>query len=164
MNSKEALERLLDDYEYLMEKYYPIRDIRNQQINNTKNNVNQIKQSLDRLEKLEKENKELLVNKNVAQGIATKLKEENDTLRQTLQTIRQNSRNDYIKNQEEEENFLLSKCNELQEENTKLKKTIKVFVGYILVCKPIDFDTYLHSLCDDTEIKLITELLKEVLE
>ena len=53
MNSKEALERLLDDYEFLMEKYYPIRDIRNQQINNTKNNVNQIKQSLDRLEKLE---------------------------------------------------------------------------------------------------------------
>lgn len=51
----------------------------------------------------------------------------------------------------------------LLRENTKLKEIIKVFVGYILMCKPIDFDTYLNSFCDDTEIKLITELLKEVL-
>lgn len=72
---------------------------------------------------MEKENQELLVNKNVAQGIAKKFKEEND----------------------------------------KLKNIIKVFVGYILMCKPIDFDTYLNSLCDDTEIELITELLKEIL-
>lgn len=57
----------------------------------------------------------------------------------------------------------LSRLENLEKENDKLKNIIKVFVGYILVCKPIDFDTYLHSLCDDTEIELITELLKEAL-
>lgn len=47
-----------------------------------------IQQDLDRLEKLEEENKALLVNKNVAQGIAKKLKEENDKLKQALEILK----------------------------------------------------------------------------
>ena len=58
----------------------------------------------------------------------------------------------------------VSRLLSLPSENSKLKKAIKVFADYILVCKPIDFNIYLHSLCDDTKIQLITELLKEVLE
>ena len=57
----------------------------------------------------------------------------------------------------------VSRLLSLPSENSKLKKAIKVFADYILVCKPIDFNIYLHSLCDDTKIQLITELLEEVL-
>ena len=47
-----------------------------------------IQKDLDRLEQLEKENQELLVNKNVAQGIAIKLKEENDKLKQLIKQLK----------------------------------------------------------------------------
>lgn len=74
MNSKECLEKIYDGYQYGMagRSYYDI-----------------IKQSLDRLEKLEKENQELLVNKNVAQGIATKLKEENNKLKKVIKILKE---------------------------------------------------------------------------
>ena len=42
---------------------------------------------LNKLENLEEENKVLLVNKNVAQGIAKKFKEENDKLKQALKIL-----------------------------------------------------------------------------
>lgn len=76
---KEALERLLDDYEYLMERYYPIRDIRNQQINKTRNDVEQIKQALDHLETLEQEHAnalqviKILTDENKAQEMKKKV-------------------------------------------------------------------------------------------
>lgn len=73
MNSKNALTKLSN----MTSPYYW----------RTKEQIELIKiveQSLDRLENLEKENQELLVNKNVAQGIATKLKEENDKLKKVL--------------------------------------------------------------------------------
>ena len=50
--------------------------------------IETIKQDLDRLEQLEKENQELVVNKNVAQGIAIKLKEENDRLKKALEILK----------------------------------------------------------------------------
>lgn len=59
MNSKECLERLFDDYEYLIEEYYPRSELIESQLNKTKNNVNKIIQDLDKLEKLEKENAKL---------------------------------------------------------------------------------------------------------
>ena len=54
MNNKECLQRLFDDYEYLIEEYYPRSELIESQLNKIKNNVNKIIQDLDRLEKLEK--------------------------------------------------------------------------------------------------------------
>lgn len=106
MNSKECLERLL--------KYANINEAEliTKYGYSASNDIETIKQDLDRLEKLEQENnslrafvgnlqfcreretrkieelekknQELLVNKNVAQGIVTKLKEENDKLKKAL--------------------------------------------------------------------------------
>lgn len=59
MNSRECLERLFDDYEYLIEEYYPRSELIESQLNKTKNNVNKIIQDLDKLEKLELENASL---------------------------------------------------------------------------------------------------------
>ena len=53
MTSKECLERLFDDYEYLIEEYYPRSELIESQLNKTKNNVNKIIQDLERLESLE---------------------------------------------------------------------------------------------------------------
>lgn len=70
-----------------------------------------------------------------------KLEKENQQLNQTIQTIRQNARNDYISHQEEINNskeefdYLLDKYYELGDENTKLKKVIKIL-------KRFDFDIY----------------------
>lgn len=47
-----------------------------------------IKKDLDKFKKLEKKNQELLVNKNVAQGIATKLKEENIKLKKVIEVFK----------------------------------------------------------------------------
>ena len=54
MTSKDELERLYDDYEYLMQEYYkcPIIGLKEEQIIQTKENVNHIKQDLERLETL----------------------------------------------------------------------------------------------------------------
>ena len=55
MTSKDELERLYDDYEYLMQEYYKcqIIGLKEEQIIQTKENVNHIKQDLERLEQLE---------------------------------------------------------------------------------------------------------------
>ena len=85
MNSKEALELLKNNISDYLET-----------IKNNEPTVDKIgflyvcllyeiiKQDLEKLEKLKKKNKRLLVNKNVAQGIAIKLKEENDKLKKAL--------------------------------------------------------------------------------
>lgn len=54
MTSKDELERLYDDYEYLMQEYYKcsIIGLKEEQIIQTKENVNHIKQDLDKLEVL----------------------------------------------------------------------------------------------------------------
>ena len=85
MNSKEALEtigmtktnNIKSESLSKPRVMYLVKELR-------KKEIQTIKQDLDRLEKLEKENKVLLVNKNVAQGIAKKLKEENDKLKKAL--------------------------------------------------------------------------------
>lgn len=46
--------------------------------------LDKIEQDLERLEQLEKENQELLINKNVAQKIAIKLKNDNDKLKNAI--------------------------------------------------------------------------------
>lgn len=53
-----------------------------------KKEIQTIKQDLDRLEKLKEKNKVLLVNKNVAQGIAKKFKEENDKLKKVIEILK----------------------------------------------------------------------------
>lgn len=54
MTSKDELERLYDDYEYLMQEYYkcPIIGLKEEQIIQTKENVNHIKKDLELLETL----------------------------------------------------------------------------------------------------------------
>lgn len=76
MNSKEALKQYKEIYvdKTLKFEFQPPQECY----------LDIIEQDLDRLEKLEKENQELLVNKNVAQGIATKFKEENDRLKKAF--------------------------------------------------------------------------------
>ena len=61
MTSKKSLEKLLDNYEYLMKKYWPelITGLKEAHIKNTKEDVYKILQDLDSLEILEKENKRL---------------------------------------------------------------------------------------------------------
>ena len=78
MNSKEALERLI-------RKLYNSNDICVSLSAEDYMLVEAIMQDLDRLEK---ENQELVVNKNVAQGIAIRLKEENDKLKQALEILK----------------------------------------------------------------------------
>jgi hypothetical protein len=78
MTSKEALERLLyyaniNEAELITKYGY-----------SASYDIKQISQDLDKLEKLEEENQVLLVNKNVAQGIAKKNKEENDKLKKAF--------------------------------------------------------------------------------
>lgn len=75
MNSKEALEILI----------YFVNGTGNKEKNIY---YKTIKQDLDRVEQLEKENQELLVNKNVAQGIAINLKEENDKLKKAIDILK----------------------------------------------------------------------------
>ena len=89
MNSKEALEtigmtktnNIKSESLSKPRVMYLVKELR-------KKEIQTIKQDLDRLEKLEKENQELVVNKNVAQGIAIKLKEENDKLKQALEILK----------------------------------------------------------------------------
>ena len=83
MNSKEALELAILEYEKYLET-----DENNQWVKNVLKGLKETKQDLDRLEQLEKENQELVVNKNVAQGIAIKLKEENAKLKQAFEILK----------------------------------------------------------------------------
>lgn len=53
-----------------------------------KKEINAIKQDLNKLEKLEKENLVLLVNKNAAQSIAKKFKQENDKLKKIIEILK----------------------------------------------------------------------------
>ena len=67
MNSKEALKTILINCKDLLVD-------KNGNVVKLEDLIKTIKQDLDRLEMLEKENKKLLVDKNVAQGIAKNLK------------------------------------------------------------------------------------------
>lgn len=79
MNSKGALKRLFLN-SYTIEELSVIHsDLKDYDL---------VLQELDRLEKLKKENQVLLVNKNVAQGIAKKLKEENDKLKKVIKILK----------------------------------------------------------------------------
>lgn len=82
MNSKECLERLL--------KYVNINeaDLITKYGYSALNDIKTIKKKLDKLEKLEEENLVLLVNKNAAQCIAKKFKEENDKLKKALEILK----------------------------------------------------------------------------
>lgn len=75
MNSKLALKKLID----YTRGETPI------------NLFTTIQQDLDKLENLEEENKVLLVNKNVAQGIAKKLKKENDKLKKAIEILKEHN-------------------------------------------------------------------------
>lgn len=78
MTSKEALRTILINCKDLcIDKNYNVIHLEDL--------VKIILQDLERLEKLEKENQELLINKNVAQKIATKLKNDNDKLQKLLE-------------------------------------------------------------------------------
>lgn len=79
-NSKEALKLAIFEYEKDLEY-----DDDNQWVINVLKGLKELKQDL---ENLEKENQELLVNKNVAQGIATKLKEENTKLKKVIEVFK----------------------------------------------------------------------------
>ena len=89
MNNKEALESIKNTKTNHIKNeklgqprvMYLVKELR-------KKEIQTIKKDLDKLEKLKKENQELLVNKNVAQGIAIKLKEENDKLKQALEILK----------------------------------------------------------------------------
>ena len=81
MSSKVALEKLV-------RKLYNSNDICISLSAEDYMLVEAIMQDLDRLEKVEKENQELVVNKNVAQGIAIRLKEENDKLKKALEILK----------------------------------------------------------------------------
>ena len=76
MNSKKALEELKTLIGFIrQEQFYE----------EAYKKIDIIEQDLERLEQLEKENQELLINKNVAQKIATKLKNDNDKLQKLLE-------------------------------------------------------------------------------
>ena len=76
MTSKEALEVLFASYHY-DGNYQEVIEAREK-----------LEKDLAQLEKLEKKNKELLVNKNVAQGIAIKLKEENEKYKNAIEILK----------------------------------------------------------------------------
>ena len=109
MNSKKALENIKhapgfmggnSRYKSVLESRIPFLE-----------DIEIIKQDLDRLEKLKKANKKLLVNKNFAQGVALKLKQENDILKDTILSIELDTR-----------------IPELKQENDKLKSVIDILV------------------------------------
>lgn len=77
MNSKEALREL----SMMINREKHINSEWNKKIDKLKTII---EKDLNRLEKLKKENQELLINKNVAQKIATKLKNDNDKLKEVL--------------------------------------------------------------------------------
>lgn len=109
---------------------------------------NTIEKDLDRLEKLEKENQ---------------------TLNQTIQTIRQNARNDYVEFEILKDCIkdLTNICNEFQEENAKLKKAIEILKEKLDISI---FDVFINITINQKTIKThhLTqqeyELLKEVIE
>lgn len=94
-------------------KLYSVGELR-------KTEIKTIQKDLEKLKKLEKKNKELLINKNVAQKIAIKLKNDND----------------------------------------KFKKVIEIFIKFIDIHKPIDFDTFLNFYYNEDDICLVKEVLK----
>ena len=88
MNSKEALERINNFLIKSGEQDYDFYSNQTVLIIPLSIELCIIKQDLDRLEKLEEENKVLLVNKNVAQGIAKKFKEENDKFKKAITLLK----------------------------------------------------------------------------
>lgn len=100
-NSKEALERIETMFPFNKEYKSNYYSQFSSSVEPFYKDFNLIKQDLDRLEKLEKKNaslqseidglqnknKKLLVNKNIAQGIATKLKQENDKLKKAIEIL-----------------------------------------------------------------------------
>ena len=88
VNSENLVKTILQDLDRLEKLEKDLKQTKLNFKNSQTHSRTHYKKLLDRYMSLEKENQELLVYKNVAQGIATKLKIENDKLKKVIEILK----------------------------------------------------------------------------